>query len=483
LGAGTLIAIGLVTTQLIVIFGFLLLERRQPAATLAWIFAVLFLPLLGVLLYFWLGMKRVVIHSRRSSEAADKVQGAIAAYQLTGYRTGAGGLGYGPHVATLVRLGEALVGPATRGNRCRLLINGAATYRAIIQAIQAAEDHLHLESYIIQPDDTGTKLRDRLTARAQEGIRVRVLYDAVGSAGLPRDFWAPLLEAGGQALAWSPVGPWNRLRSRDRIDFRNHRKNIIVDGKVGFTGGINVGREYLGLDPEIGHWRDTHVRIEGPAVHSLQRIFAEDWFREAGELLGEARYFPQPTEAPPAEEAIVQILDSGPNRSWAPIHRVYNQAIALATERVWITSPYFVPDAVIEEALTTAALRGVDVRLLLPAKSDVALVSIASRAYYGQLLDAGVRIFEYARGFVHAKTLVVDDWLATVGSANMDIRSFHLNYELNALVLGRDFNVEVRQSFLDDLSFAREIERSAVASESYPKRIVQAVARLLSPLL
>ena len=495
-----LLTITLLAVQLTVVFGFLLLERRTPAATLAWILAVLLLPGVGVGLYAVFGRTRASRAGAESLRAAERVAAGIARLGIAAAperaepRPG--------RTSALLALARAVATtPATRGNRCRVLVNGAATYRAMRAAIEHARHHVHVEFYIIQPDRTGRGLRNALIERARAGVEVRVLVDAVGSMALPGGFWAGLLEAGGEVGTFGPVGPWHRLRQRDRIDFRDHRKIVVVDGRVGLTGGINVGREYLGLSPDMGHWRDTHVQIQGPAVLGLQRAFAESWLLTTDRRLEDASYYPDPTATPdptappdltvvddassaaPGGDELVQIIDSGPNRRWPPMHLVHIQAISAALDRIWITSPYFVPDEVTAHALIAAALRGVDVRLLLPKHSDHRLVGLASRATYPRLLDAGVRVFEYAKGFIHAKTLVIDDWVGTVGSANMDIRSFQLNYELNAFVFGAAFTHELASHFREDLRDADEVRAEDLRELSYGARVARNAARLLSPLL
>ena len=483
MSGAAVITVVVVLTQLVTIFGFVLVDRRQPVATLAWLMVVIFLPIVGVVLYLAFGMPRMIRRSRQLQRLSRRVEHMLRRRDFDRkVDPGDGDPAYAdPRTPALVRLGRSLAGaPASPHNACDILVNAAATYRAMIEAIDAATDHIHVQFYIIQPDRTGEALRDHLVKRAKAGITVRVLVDGVGSIALPNDFWRALELAGGEAAVFSPVGLWSRLRRRDRIDFRNHRKSLIVDGRIGFTGGINVGQEYLGLNPDLGHWRDTHMRIEGPAVLKMQRCFIEDWLNATEVLLDDERYVPEPHSA---GSAAVQIIDSGPDRHWSPIHQLYFSAISLAQGRVWITSPYFVPDAAIEEALVSCALRGVDVRLLVPSKSDSAFVGAATRSYYPRLLDAGARIFEYARGFVHAKTLVVDSWVATIGSANMDIRSFHLNYELNAFVYEQRFVEELAEVFLEDLRDAEEIPDDAVTKLSYPRRLGRAVARLMSPLL
>jgi cardiolipin synthase A/B len=479
----SVLALAVLLTHVIVIFGFVLVERRQPSATMAWLLALMFLPGVGVVLYLLIGTTRIRAIARRTAASAARVDEVLrkhAVLQKLGDTDKHDDIDERTH--TLLRLGRNLsTTPPSRGNRTELLVNAPATYRSMIHAIEAAKHHIHVEFYIIQPDSTGIALRDRLAKRAREGIEVRVLVDAIGSMSLPNDFWEPVIAAGGKAGIFRPVvKTLHRLRRRDRIDFRNHRKIVVVDGEVGFTGGINIGREYLGLNADIGSWRDTHVRIEGPAVLSLQETFLEDWLIATGNLVDGERYFPAPQTS---GGCIVQIVDSGPDRTWSPMSHLYTQAIALARERIWITSPYFIPSAVLEGALITASLRGVDVRLLLPAKADYFVVTLASRSYYPDLLDAGVRIYEYGRGFLHAKAMVVDDWVGSVGSANMDLRSFHLNFELNAVVFGRSFTDELARQFLADLEGARVIDPAIDTKLAYHSRLLHAGARLLSPLL
>ncbi|MAG58682.1 MAG: cardiolipin synthase, partial [Planctomycetes bacterium] len=364
-----------------------------------------------------------------------------------------------------------------------------------IEAVEAAQEHVHVQFYIIQPDRTGFALRDRLIRRANDGIKIRVLCDGLGSGRLPSDFWQPLVDAGGEAAVFHPVFRWIvPFRRRDRVDFRNHRKIVVVDGKVGFTGGINIGNEYLGLDPDMGQWRDTHLSIEGPAVLGLQTAFVEDWMAATGRVVEDDGCFPVPDTS---GTSVVQIVDSGPDRTWSPIAHVFMQAYATARDRIWITSPYFVPSPEIYETLITAALRGVDVRLLLPVRADSLLVHLAAHSYYRRLLDAGVRIYHYEsmgwrwrrrrqparKGFIHAKTLVVDDWVGTIGSSNMDMRSFKPNFELNAFVLDRAFVQALATQFRADLQDAREFTSAELAQAGIPKRLMWQTARLLSPLL
>jgi cardiolipin synthase len=467
--------------HVVVIGAVLLARRRDPTATLAWILFILLAPFIGAAAYLALGRTRARRLAKRSSLAEARLRSLLSRHAVRARLDRESG---SPDVRThtMIRLGSALAStPASWGNAARVLNDADVTYREMTLAIHQARHHIHVEFYIIQPDTVGTALRDLLLARAATGIEVRVLCDAIGSMSLPDDFWDPLRAVGGHAATFSPLSKliphWRR---RDRVDFRNHRKIVVVDGRVGFTGGINVGKEYLGLDPDIGRWRDTHLRIEGPAVLSLQQTFLQDWLLTTNQTLDDERYLPSGS---PAGECLVQVIDSGPNQAWASVELYYAQAIALSCQRVWITNPYFIPSQLIESALTLAALRGVDVRILLPKKSDSRLVTLASHSYYAPLLHAGVQIFEYARGFVHAKTMVVDDWVATVGSANMDMRSFKLNFEINAFVFGQRLCDDLARQFTADLEDATQVTKEWDRRMGLARRLVRGIARLLSPLL
>ncbi|MCB9899057.1 MAG: cardiolipin synthase [Planctomycetes bacterium] len=474
-------AVGLVLHASVIVV-VLAKERRQPSTTMAWLLALVFLPAVGLVLYLVFGTTRSRRAAERISARSARV-GAILDKHSVHHKLRRGDDdGMDPRIESMLALGRKLAStPPSLGNRADILVDGRATYDAMIEAVEGARDHVHVEFYIIQADETGRALRDALVSAAGRGVEVRVLCDAIGSFYLPGDFWRPLEAVGGEAAAFGPMRRVIRLlQGRDRFDFRNHRKIVVVDGRIGFTGGINVGREYLGLDPARGSWRDTHVRLRGPATLALQKAFAEDWLSATEKLLDDERYFPEPEALDGA--SAVQIVDSGPDRSWSPIALFHVQAFALAQRRLWLTSPYFVPSPSILDGLLTAALRGVDVRLLVPDKPDHRLVGLASRSYYAVLREAGVRIFRYHRGFVHAKTMVVDEWIGSVGSANIDIRSFHLNFELNAFVYGNAFVNELAGHFEQDLEHAREVGDEETEL-SFVMMTACGMARLLSPLL
>jgi cardiolipin synthase A/B len=480
----TALSLALLAAHVAAILTVLLDERRQSNATLAWVFALIFLPALGLIAFVLIGRTQARRMARRAALVAGHLQPLVTKHAVLSRLDVSDASRTDWRTRSMLRLGVALASsPASDGNRASLLVDAAATYAAMKDAIASARKHVHVEFYVFRGDETGRELRDLLVEAARRGVEVRAVCDGLGSIELPRNFWRPLVDAGGKAATYRPV--WRRLEwlvSWKRIDFRNHRKLVVVDGRIGFTGGINVGREYLGLDPAHGRWRDTHLKLEGPAVLSMQLAFGEDWLVAAGEPLDSPSYFPEPDDvADPG--AIVQIIDSGPDREFSAISYFHVQACAHARHRIWITNPYFVPNSAVRDALIAAALRGVDVRLLLPERSDSPIVRLAAVAHYPRLFQAGVRVFHYAPGVLHAKTMVVDGWVATVGSANMDMRSFYLNFELNAFVFGGGLAHDLARRFQLDLRESVEVTAATLRRASLPLRLARSGARLLSPLL
>ncbi|MGH9360340.1 MAG: cardiolipin synthase, partial [Thermoanaerobaculia bacterium] len=330
----------------------------------------------------------------------------------------------------------------------RLLTENDRAFESVERAIGEARRSIWAEFYLIRNDETGRLFLDLLARRAREGLEVRLLYDAFGSFWLDAGLLRGIRRAGGRAEAFLPLNP---LRRRWAIHLRNHRKMVIADGEAGFTGGMNMGDEYSGRARRRGgqrHFRDTHLELRGPAVADLAQIFAEDWYFATGE---ELRPSPPPAP-PPGAGSVVAKLPSGPDQDQNASGLVYFSAIASARRRCYVTSPYFIPDAGTSRALVSAALRGVDARVLVPGRSDVALVGPAARSFYPQLVPAGVRVFEYQPRMLHAKTMAVDGAFSVVGSANVDMRSFRLNFEVGALILDSGFARDLEGRFLADLS-------------------------------
>jgi cardiolipin synthase len=376
-----------------------------------------------------------------------------------------------PTIRTLQRLSGM---PFLRGNSARVLINGDATFNAILEAIAAAERYVVVQFFIVRADELGDKLKDALIKKAQAGVRVYFLYDSIGSFDLPHRYVNALRAGGVEA---HPFAATRKFVHRFQINFRNHRKIVVVDGKCAFVGGHNVGVEYLGDNPRLSPWRDTHVEVRGPAVASIQFVFTEDWYWATQRL-------PELGPAPHSDGNMhCMVLSSGPADKQETCSLFFVEAINAARERIWITSPYLIPDEAVFSALRLAVMRGVDVRILIPSRRDHRVVFAASRLYAYDLVQAGVRIFRYQPGFLHQKVVLVDDIAASIGSANLDNRSFRLNFEITVLTVDRAFASQVESMLLADFAESFEIDSDDYRGKAFWRRMAMHVARLFSPIL
>ena len=447
--------------------GWIVLQKRAPAATLGWLLALAALPYVGFLVYYVLGpqrIKRQRVRRARSRVALPPAEGTVEEAESR----------------ELSRLAQATTGlPITTATSVRLLVDGAATYDALLADIRQAQHQIHLEYYIYSPDVTGTLLRDALVERARNGVVVRLLLDALGSSHCPRRFFAPLLAAGGE-LAWFHPMRFGRIWKRPWLNLRSHRKIVVIDGRVGFTGGINVTdeeNERLRSDA----YRDLHLRLEGDSVRSLQQVFVEDWAYATGtrEFIASVAQV-----MPPARHGTVnaQVLTSGPDSPWEAIHRLHVGAINAARKRLWLVTPYFVPGTAAMMALTSAALAGLDVRILVPRRSDSRVVTFAARSYFDDLLMAGVKIYEYGPRMLHSKAMLVDDDLAIIGSANFDARSFRLNFEVSVMFADAGIAGELAALIAAEFASAPRV-REQRGRSLWTVRLPEALARLLSPVL
>ena len=367
--------------------------------------------------------------------------------------------------------------PLTGGNKTTLLVDGDATFTSIFEGIEAAEDYILVQFYIVRDDDLGRELQSRLIEKAKNGVRIYFLYDEIGSLGLPVSFSTGLQDAGVEIRPFhSRKGSGNRFQ----LNFRNHRKTVVVDGKVAWIGGHNVGDEYLGNDEKIGRWRDTHVRIEGPAVIAAQLAFVEDWRWSTDALPGNLSWTPRQASD---GEAAVLIIASGPADEMETASLMYTQAINSAIDRIWIASPYFVPDDAIVQALQLAGLRGVDVRILIPEKSDSKLVTLSAYSFFNEISAAGVVFYRYQGGFLHEKVMLIDDNVATVGTANFDNRSFRLNFEITSLVIDSKFASDVKGMFEHDFVESRIMEPDEFDNKSFWFKLAVRTSRLAAPIL
>jgi cardiolipin synthase len=456
---------------ILVLGGWIVMQRREPVATLAWLLSLSLLPIIGFGVYYFFGPQR--LNKQRLKRMRSRAE-AYTSDERRQLEERAADMP--PQIAQLARLGRAACGlPVSTAHEVKFISGGSATFDAICADIAAVRDHVHLEYYIFEPDATGTRVRDLLVRKAREGVMVRVLADALGSKRLTRRFMAPLIEAGGQFAFFHDTRIGRRLRPV--TNYRTHRKIVVCDGRVGYTGGVNITDE----EDERRHadaYHDAHLRIEGPAVRWLQTTFVEDWTYAAGPITTPfARLVPPMTTG----AVPVQIVTSGPDTLAETIHRMHVEAIQDATERVWLTTPYFVPGPAALMALTNAALRGVDVRLMVPRRSDSLIVSACARSYYDELMTAGVKIWEYKARMLHSKTLVVDDQCAMIGTANFDLRSFRLNFEVMAVVYGPTLALELSRQFEADLRQCAQV--SPRKKPRFPQRLGDSVARVCSPLL
>jgi cardiolipin synthase len=457
-------------TWVIVVAVGLVLDRRSPAATLAWIGILAWLPLVGILVYYFFGPRRLRRRKMKRQEGSRLLLRAMRELdqELDD-----------PRWTSLARMaiaaGESPPLPATD---VTLYLEGDALYDALEAAIGAARHHIHVEYYIFDGDDVGRRMIAALAERAKAGVEVRVVLDGIGAYSLSSAALEPLRKAGGDIAWFNPVSGF-----RPRLaNFRTHRKIVIVDGAHAFTGGMNVTGDHSLLSSGGRAWRDTHVSFRGPATRALQRVFLEDWYFASGKAppTGEQYFVPVTREG---EHALVQVVSSGPDRDLYAIHQLFFGAITQAQKRVWITTPYFVPDETMLAALVSAGLRGVDVRVLVPRSSDNTLVDLAARSYYPELVRARVQIHEYKDRMLHAKTMVVDDDVAIVGTANMDNRSFRLNFEVVAAIYDDVTTRSLARAFESDLEKSDAVKVRELKDKPFADRLGESAARLFSPLL
>ncbi|KAA0011133.1 cardiolipin synthase [Billgrantia pellis] len=449
-----------------------LMTSRTSAGAIAWIVSLNTMPLVAVPTYWIFGRNKFegYITSRRDD---DLRLSETLEEELEALRTGhAAAIPDGSYLAGIEDLARL---PLLEGNDLTLLIDGEQTYRSLLEGIDAAEDYLLVQFYIVRDDDIGTAFQQRLIEKAQEGVDVYFLYDEIGSYALPSDYLRALREGGVKVQRFpSTRGPGKRFQ----LNFRNHRKVMVADGERAWIGGFNLGDEYWQGHEELGPWRDTHLAVAGPAALALQLVFLEDWLWASDDIL-ELAWEPVTTE----RQAPVMILPSGPADRFETASLMVQQAIHAAKERIWISSPYFVPDDGVQTMLKLAALNGIDVRILIPERQDNLLPRYATYAFLGPMLDAGVKIYRYRGGFLHGKSFVIDDAGAAVGTVNLDNRSFRLNFEVTALVMEPDFAREVAAMFEEDFSRSTRIEQEAIAERPLWHRIAARGAYLFAPVL
>lgn len=458
----------------------ILYDIRSTSKTFAYLLVAIFLPGIGMIIYFAVGAnyRKNKIYSKKivnDNKLLAEIRTRIVHESEKAWDTGEAEVKRHQKLARLLLQDNS---PLTGSNEVKLLLNGEEKFPEVLKALQAAQHHIHIEYYIFEDGNIGTQIKDVLIQKAQEGVMVRFIYDDFGSRSIRKQFVQELIDGGVEAFPFYKI--WFIALS-NRTNYRNHRKIIVIDGHVGFVGGINVSDRYINNNPKQLFWRDTHVMIKGPGVYYLQYLFICDWnFCAEQNLPILPEYF---YAAKTKGKAIVQIAASGPDSDTPTIMFSLLETIAMATEELLITSPYFIPGESVLDALCIAAMSGVKIKLLVPLVSDSAFVNAAARSYYGELLTAGAEIYLYQKGFVHAKTLVSDGQLAVIGTANMDHRSFELNFEVNSMIYDHHIAGQLRDAFYDDIKTAKRINANTWAKRTVFKQLPEKLCRLLSPLL
>lgn len=481
----TLIALIVLVVNVILSGLVVFFERRNPASTWAWLLVLLFIPILGFIVYMIFGRNSKREKMFREKEKYDQevyykylfhdVHSAEKVKLQKEFIENKGKLVDAEYVTDLAHLHLNSGNWMTFNNQVEYFNNGKDKFESLVQDIRNAKKFIHLEYYIWRGDRLGTRLVEELTKKAAEGVEVRILYDGIGNARLPKYFFDKFHDAGGYTAAFLP-------RFVVRLNYRNHRKLAIIDGEIGYIGGFNVGDEYLGIVKRYGPWRDTHLRFQGDAIDQMQMRFIKDWNFTAknGIIQLSEKYFPK---RPQFDGVRTQIVSSGPDTQWKNVRNGYFKMINEAESHVYLTTPYFVPDDGIFEALRVAALSGLDVRIIIPGNPDHFFVYWASMSYLGELLEAGVKVYQYEKGFIHAKVLTIDGTVASVGSANMDIRSFDLNFEVNAFMYDEVITKVLEEDFMNDLRCCVEITKEWYHRRRWWFKVHEAIARLISPML
>jgi len=448
------------------------METRTSQGAIAWVIFLVMLPYLALPAYWIFGRSRFVGYRKVKSVVDAEVRDRLSALLEAMEEHRAKEVARDAPGAVAERLAEL---PYTEHNRVELLIDGEATFRSILEGVARAREYILFQFFIVHDDAIGREVRERLIARAKEGVRICFLYDEMGSHALGGEYLEGLKRAGVAVSAFNSRRGW---RNKFQINFRNHRKTVIVDGKEAWLGGHNVGDEYLGRDPKFGHWRDTHLRIEGPAVLAVQLSFLEDWFWATRQTVGGLHWEPEAAEG----NARVLVIPSGPADELETAELMFLHAINVARKRLWIASPYFVPDDAVVYALQLAGMRGVDVRILIPDRPDHLAVWLAAFSYFEDAGKTGVRFYRYRRGFLHEKVMLIDDQAATVGTANFDNRSFRLNFEITAVVEDPGFIREVEAMFERDFADAKPESPETLRRKPFWFNVAVRLARLSAPI-
>lgn len=454
----------------VVILLVIITENRNPVKSLAWITVLFLMPIAGVILYIVFGrsIKNTRMISRRNRRRLKRAENARPVDMRS--------QGLGEESLSQIRLARSLTGSLYYpDNEIEIFTNGKEKFAALAEDLRRAEKYINLQYYIFADDKTGSEIADILIERAKAGVVVRVIYDHVGSFHTSRKFIKRMVNAGIQIYPFFKVS-FPVLGTR--INWRNHRKLVIIDGRVGYVGGMNIADRYV-FGNRLGMWRDTHLRIEGPAVGALQYSFAVDWNFMGRPLIEETTDF---CNAPDSRIG-AQLITSGPTSQWSNVAMMFHRAICGAKSHIYIQTPYFLPTEGLLKALQSASLAKVDVRLMIPRRSDSDLLRYASDSYLEQCMQAGIKIYLYDAGMLHAKTIIIDDELCSIGSTNFDFRSFEYNFESNLFIYSREFNERMTKVFMDDQEKCHRLTPEEWRKRPFIKKFTESVVRLISPIL
>lgn len=476
------IVTGILILNIFLAIALIFLERRDATSTWAWLLVLFFIPIFGFFIYLMFGRRLREKHLFRW-EGRNKIGiDQLIDYQMSAIENNTFEFRkeelekYKDMIYLHLRNNDAVL---TQDNAMTVFNDGSDKFEALIQDLEQATNHIHIQYYIFRLDNLGKRILNVLERKAKEGVEVRLLFDDMGSRGLYKRHFHNLIRLGGKVEAFFPsILPLINTR----LNYRNHRKIVVIDGATAYIGGFNVGDEYLGQVKKFGYWRDTHLRIEGSAVHPIQTRFLLDWNQASSEkdIEYNEQYFPA---IPRKGDISMQIVSSGPDSEWEQIKDGYLKMIFRAKKYIYIQTPYFIPDVSFLDALRIACLSGVDVRIMIPNKPDHVFVYWATYSNVGHLLKAGAKIYIYDNGFLHSKQIVIDDEVATVGTANIDVRSFKLNFEVNAFIYDPIAAHQLAELFEQDLLVSRELTLETYQQRSFTIRLKESIAHLISPIL
>jgi len=471
----------------------ILLENRDPTRTIAWLLIFILLPGIGLMIYGCLGRNIRKFKIFKTHELAinlkeqnlfndlEEINKLIRLEQdtITISKLLKDSVQDNTKLKIISLLLNTGMFPFTTNNKINTFIDGNEKFERLVKDIEDAKDHIHLEYFIIKDSKIGQKIKELLIKKSKENVKVKILYDDVGCwrFWFHRKFFNEMKDNGIEIV---PFLPTKFPIIGGKLNYRNHRKIVVIDGYIGYTGGINIGDEYMGRSKKFGYWRDTHIRIEGTSVYMLQMTFLIDWYYNTKQVLLDKKYFPKLMNF---GNSMIQIVASGPDSDWEAIHYAYFLAICQAKKSVYIETPYFIPDDSLLRALKGAALSGVDVRIVFPSIADHKIVNIASYSYFDDILKSGGKVYLYTKGFIHSKVIIIDDAIASTGSANMDLRSFMLNFEINAFIYDEEIISRMKDDFIEDLNNSKEINFEDFKNRGITRKAKESIARLFSPIL